>query len=78
MAKVFVSADLLAELVFGYTEHRVEIAAVELDESQQVFVFDIVGPGVPDADEVVAIVNVQQNRAGEKLHRMTFEARKPT
>lgn len=73
MAIVRVSKELLAEMLFGYSELPVSIGAVRDDPFCDALHLEISGPDVPDAPEVRAIFIVTQNRRGEKLHTLKFE-----
>lgn len=73
MAKVSVSMEMLAEIVFGFVDNPVDVVGVEVDEDRRTVRFDITGPDVPDAEEVRAVIETRQNRAGQRLNRMTFD-----
>ncbi|HLY04260.1 MAG TPA: hypothetical protein VKR31_00785 [Rhizomicrobium sp.] len=75
MAKVKVSPEILADALFGYTERPVEVLGAQFlaGLGNPVIEFEIVGPDVPEIDEVSAICNVQQNRAGQRFVKMHFE-----
>lgn len=69
VASVAVNAEMLAEIVFGATDNPVEILDVRmLPLMNDLVVFKIVGRDVPDAKNVMAVVN-----KGETLTRMEFK-----
>ncbi len=72
MAKVRVSAEILAELVFGAAEHEVTVTAGVFDPAQNVFIFDIEGEDVPACEEVCAITSTERRWRGPTAYRMTF------
>lgn len=74
MATVPIAVEVLEELVFGYTENPINIVEIKPSQSSGYFDFEIEGEDVPDAPRVVALCNLQTNRAGQKLIRMTFES----
>lgn len=73
MAKVQVSLELIEDLLFRYADNQVHIRKASIETETRHLVLEIEGADVPDAPTARVTVTVQQNRAGEKLHRMTFE-----
>ena len=76
MSKVKVSKVLLEDLVFGFTEHVVNINNGWYDPNTECFVFDISGQDVPEnCNKLNVIVSEQVNRAGQRLITMKFEGK---
>jgi hypothetical protein len=76
-ATVKVSLALIGEMLFGATDHPVEVIAVLSDETTDGYAFFLIdGKDVPSdaghGDVVEVIVTEQRNRAGDRLRRMTF------
>lgn len=59
MSRLAVSAELLAKQLFSGAQPQLRVVGASFDEVRQVVLLDIEGPGVPDAEEVVAICRVQ-------------------
>ena len=74
MAKVMVAGEVVSEMLFGYANFRVDVNGGHYDHIRDVFVFDISGPDVPDADDVACDFSVNQNRRGERFHKQEFRA----
>lgn len=73
MAKCRVTVELIEDLVFGAAPNPVRILNVDADYARRALVLEIAGPDVPEADEVIGVMNVQQNRLGQRLVTMTFQ-----
>ncbi len=72
MAKIRIAPEILADLLFGYTPQPVKVEGAGVD-ADGCLLFFITGADVPEIPEVRAICTVEQNRAGQRLVRMTFE-----
>ena len=73
MAKVSVTAEFLATMVFGAAPNPVEIRNAFYDQELGLVVFEVEGEDVPESEQVRAVISVECNRAGDSLRRMTFE-----
>lgn len=60
MAKLTVSAPLLLAALFRDKHPSVDLCGVSLDAARQAVELDIVGPGVPECERVIAIYRVEQ------------------
>ncbi len=61
-------------MLFTYSPYPVQVRRVDGASEQEGYViFDIGGPDVPDVPEVTAICTVEQNRAGQRLIKMSFQ-----
>ena len=75
MAKLKITPELLEEIIFGYSENEVKINSIrEIGDEfgNEYFEFDIKGIDIPDCEEVMCIVNVQENRIKQRLMTMKF------
>lgn len=73
MAKIRIAAALLESLLFDYSESPVRVNGAGVDPDGCLFL-TIQGADVPEVPEVQAICTVLQNRAGQRLVSMKFEA----
>lgn len=74
MAKLRVNAEFAAERLFGCSENPVRITNARFDPFAETIELLIEGPDVPEVAEVTATFTVTQNRAGERIHSLKFEA----
>lgn len=71
---VRIAREIIENLVFGYAQLPVRIEAISpCEDGYPGFDITIIGEGLPDAPRVTALCTVEQNRAGQKLVRMTFQ-----
>jgi hypothetical protein len=74
MAKIRFTPEVLEDLIFSYASSPVRIVGPVGRDENGLIVLEISGANVPDAPEVIAICNVQQNRAWQRLVSMKFKA----
>jgi hypothetical protein len=73
MAKIRVTGEFVAEMLFGFSPHIVDITDARFDFARREFEFDISGIDVPDVEEVRGEFTVQHNRRQERLHTLEFK-----
>lgn len=73
VSKVIFATEIFEDLLFPYTEHRVEILAITACKNYPGFELTIAGPDVPKAENVSCISTVHNNRAHQRLIRSRFE-----
>jgi hypothetical protein len=73
VAKIRIAAALLESLLFDFSECPVRVNGAGVDPDGCLFLM-IEGADVPAVPEVQAICTVLQNRAGQRLVSMKFEA----
>jgi hypothetical protein len=74
MAIVRVSAEYVAERLFGFSRNPVQVTGIGFDPNAGVALIEINGADIPaGAAEVRATITQESNRAGERLHRLTFD-----
>lgn len=73
MAKIEVSADLVADLLFACSDNPVEILDAGYSPLSRSFEFEIEGYDVPRCKRVAAAFTVQTNCVGQRLHRVEFK-----
>jgi hypothetical protein len=59
MSKLAVSPDLLVQQLFECTQPDLRIVGASFDAQRQVVLLDVEGPGVPEADEIIAVCHRQ-------------------
>ncbi len=73
MARLEVSTTIIEDFLFGIAKHPVRVTDARWDPIEQKIAFEIEGIDIPaDATHVQALITLQQNRAGQRLHEMTF------
>lgn len=60
MAKLTVSAPALLGALFRDTHPLVDLSGATFDAARQTVELDIVGPGVPECDRVIAVCRVER------------------
>lgn len=71
MAKIKVSAELISEMLFGFTEYPTAVAGCD-GMADGVVIFEVEGLNVPNCDAVTADITIMTNRAGDRLRTLKF------
>lgn len=61
MAKIKVSTEMLAEMVFPGVD-RIKITAAKMDDMERVIELEVEGPDVPIADVIKAVFTVRSTK----------------
>lgn len=59
MSKLVVTPELLVEQLFERTQPDLRVTGASFDPERQVVLLEVQGPGVPVADEVIAVCHRQ-------------------
>jgi hypothetical protein len=69
MSKLVVAPELIVSTLFAGTQPEVRIIGAGFDVASGLVLLEIEGPGVPDAEEVLAVCHAPQSM------RVEFQAR---